>query len=72
MNHEGHGLVEWHDGLEKLALDPIVIRILAPMILESDRKSCQSPVDITRVLIFIHHEFIGLVKNHLKVGPLNA
>jgi hypothetical protein len=58
--------------LEKLALDPIIICILAPMILKSDRKSCQSSVEITRILIFIHHKLIGLIKHHLKVGPLNA
>ena len=44
MDHGGHGLVEWHDGLEELALDPTIICILTPMISESDRESCQPPV----------------------------
>ena len=30
----GHGLMIGHHGLEKLALDPLFIRILAPMISE--------------------------------------
>ena len=33
-NDGGHGLMVRHHGLEELALDPIIIRILAPMISE--------------------------------------
>ena len=38
-NDGGHGLVVGHHGLEELALDPIVICILAPTISELDRES---------------------------------
>ena len=33
-DHRGHALVERHDSLEEFALNPIIIRVLAPMISE--------------------------------------
>ena len=67
-----HGFVEWHDGLEKLALDPSVIRILTPMVLESNSKCSHPSIEITRVVVFLHLKLINLIKDHFKVRMLNA
>ena len=72
MNDGGHDLVVGHHGLEELAFDPIVIRVLAPMISERDRKLGYSPKELTRFFIFLHSKLIGFILHHFIVGALNA
>ena len=53
-----HGLVEGHDGLQKLTLDLGVIHIFAAMISEGNDKSSYPPIELTRFLIFYHNKLI--------------
>ena len=71
-NDGGHGLVVGHHGLEELALDPVVIRVLAPMISECDRKFGHSSKELTRFFILFHCKLIGFILHHFIVGALNA
>ena len=71
-NDGGHGLVVGHHGLEELALDPIVIRVLAPMISECNREFGHSSKELTRFFIFFHCKLIGFILHHFIVGALNA